>query len=293
MHTLPVDKVSNLRRALETEIAGEVRFDKVFRAMYATDASVYQIMPRGVVLPRTLNDVIHTVRCCSAHGVSITARGGGTSQAGQAIGAGIQLDFSKYMNRLLSVDPDGQTVHVEPGIVLDELNAQLKPRGLQLPLDLSTSNRATIGGMIANNSSGTRSVIYGKTLDYVMELTMVMSDGQVVQLGSVDPGELNHKYEQTDLEGACYRVIRDLAAGHAEEIDRRYPKILRRVGGYNLDEFVPSEKPFNLAQLIVGSEGTLGLVVAAKLRLVPIPKRHPKLLFFLFLVVQNYNLSVH
>ncbi len=152
-----IEKTNALQQALEAAIEGEVRFDNASRAMYATDASVYQIIPLGVVLPRSRDDVIRTIRCCREHGVSITARGGGTSQAGQAIGAGIQLDFSKYMNRVLSVDPGQLTVRVEPGIVLDELNAQLQPLGLHLPLDLSTSNRATIGGMIANNSSGTRS----------------------------------------------------------------------------------------------------------------------------------------
>jgi len=261
-----------LRRTLTAEIAGEIRFDKVFRSMYATDASVYQIMPVGVVLPKTREDVVNTVRHCRTNEVSITARGGGTSQAGQAIGAGIQLDFSKHMNRLLAVDPQQKTVRVEPGIVLDELNAQLKPHGLQLPLDLSTSNRATIGGMIANNSSGTRSVVYGKTLDYVNQLTMVMSDGSVVELGPLDARQLSQQCEAPDLSGTCHGLVRDLAFQHANEIEKRYPQILRRVGGYNLDEFVPSEKPFNLAHLIVGSEGTLGLVVEARLRVVPLPK---------------------
>src|SRR5205085_3218734 len=136
--------------------------------------------------------------------VSITARGGGTSQAGQAIGAGIQLDCSKYLNRVLEVDPAGQWVRVEPGIVLDELNALLKPRGVHLPLDISTSDRATIGGMIANNSSGTRSALYGKTLVYALELTVALSDGSVVDLRPLDEAELAAKCGQEDLEGACY-----------------------------------------------------------------------------------------
>ena len=273
MKTPANDQTRSLNEALQAELDGEVRFDDVYRAMYATDASVYQIMPRGVVLPRSRQDVVRTVQVCRRHGVSITARGGGTSQAGQAVGAGLQLDFSKHMNRLLSVEPDQRAVTVEPGIVLDELNAQVKPYGLQLPLDLSTANRATIGGMIANNSSGTRSVIYGKTLDYVQELTVVLSDGSIVRAKPLGEAELETKCGQPDLEGACHRVIRDLAAEHAAEIDRRYPKILRRVGGYNLDEFVPSARPFNLARILVGSEGTLGLVVEARMRLVPLPKQ--------------------
>ena len=249
-----------------------MRFDKISRAIYATDASVYQITPTGVVIPRTREDVLRTVRLCREHGVSITARGGGTSQAGQAIGAGIQLDFSKYLNALLDLNLDERTVKVEPGIVLDELNDKLKPHGLQLPLDLSTSNRATIGGMIANNSSGTRSVIYGATIDYVIDLNVLLSDGSIINLRPLDESALAAKCDQDNLEGACYRTVRNLAIEHAEEIALRYPKITRRTGGYNLNKFVPSDQPFNLTRLLVGSEGTLGITLDATLRLVPIPK---------------------
>ena len=230
-------------------------------------------MPRGVVLPRCVEDVIRTVRACRRYGVPITARGGGTSQAGQAIGSGLQLDFSKYMNRILDLDVQGQTVVVEPGIVLDELNLALKPHGLVLPLDLSTSNRATVGGAMANNSAGTRSVVYGKTIDYVLELDVVLSDGSQVHFAPVAKEDLDARCRTQDLEGHCYRMVRYLARRHADEIDRRYPKILRRVGGYNLDDFVPTADTFNLSRIMVGSEGTLGLAVAAKLRLVPLPKR--------------------
>ena len=221
--------------------------------------------------PKTGADVAGVVRLCERHGASITARGGGTSQAGQAIGAGLQLDFSKYMNRVLELDVEKRTVRVEPGIVLDELNAELKPHGLQLPLDLSTSNRATIGGMLANNSAGTRSIVYGKTIDFVEELTVVLADASTVRLGPLDKRELSDRSAQTDREGECYRIVQELAAVHAEEISRRYPRILRRVGGYNLDEFVAPDL-FNLARVLVGSEGTLGLTVNATLRLAPLPK---------------------
>jgi FAD/FMN-containing dehydrogenase/Fe-S oxidoreductase len=257
---------------LRSDIAGEVRFDKISRALYATDASVYEILPKGVVIPRTRDDVIRVVNACREQGVSITARGGGTSQAGQAIGAGVQLDFSKYLNRLVALDPDRKTVTVEPGIVLDELNAFLKPYGLQLPLDISTSDRATIGGMIANNSSGTRSVVYGKTLDYVLELTVLLADGSVIKLQPMEAADFDARCTRQDAEGRCYRTVRHLAREHAAEIEARFPKILRRVGGYNLDEFVPGREPFNLARIFVGSEGTLGLVLDATLRVVPLPE---------------------
>ena len=259
-----------LRQQLETQIEGDVRFDAVYCGMHATDASVYQIMPLGVVMPKNLQDVVRTVRLCDQSGASITARGGGTSQAGQAIGAGVQLDFTRHMNRLLDLDLDNKTVRVEPGIVLDELNDQLKPHGLQLPLDLSTSDRATIGGMLANNSAGTRSIIYGKTIDFVEELTAVLADGSVVNMKPLSEPEVEARCDQRDLEGSCYRIVRQLAAEHEDEIRRRFPRILRRVGGYNLDDFV-SPDPFELSRMLVGSEGTLALTVDATLRLEPLP----------------------
>lgn len=272
------NNVRDFQRALASALDGEVRFDRVYRSMYATDASVYQILPAGVVIPRHRGDVVQTVRLCRAHGVSITARGGGTSQAGQAIGDGISLDFTPHMNRLLDVNMAERTVRVEPGLVLDELNAQLRPHGLQLPLDLSTSSRATIGGMIANNSAGTRSVVYGKTIDYVETLEVILSDGSLVEMGPLDDDALAAKLRHQDLEGAIYRTVHQLGCEHADEIRRRYPNILRRVGGYNLDEFLPpleseEPEPFNLARMMVGSEGTLGLTVAAKLRVVPLPQQ--------------------
>ncbi|MEM7533485.1 MAG: FAD-linked oxidase C-terminal domain-containing protein [Chloroflexota bacterium] len=271
------DKHLHFQQKLKQSIQGGVSFDRFSRAMHATDASVYQILPTGVVTPTSVEDVVETIRLCHEYGVSITARGGGTSQAGQAIGEGISLDFSKHMNRLLELNvAEGgmSTVVVEPGMVLDELNAILKPYGLQLPLDLSTSNRATIGGMIANNSAGTRSIIYGKTLDYVEELDIVLADGTLVQMGPLEPASLAEKTAQEDIEGVLYQMVQQLAHEHKDEIEQRYPKILRRVGGYNLDEFVPNKvnRPFNLVRIMVGSEGTLGMTVKAKLRVVPLPK---------------------
>src|SRR5262245_2515587 len=265
--------VADLRSGLAAQLEGEVRFDPISQALYSTDASVYQILPLGVVIPKTRDDVIRALQICRDRGVSITARGGGTSQAGQAIGAGVQLDFSKYLRRVLSFEPEAKRVRVEPGIVLDELNAFLRPYNRTLPLDISTSDRATIGGMIANNSSGTRSVVYGKTLDYVQSVTALLSDGSVVEMSPLDAAQLDAKCGQSNLEGRCYRTVRNLAAQHAAQIERRYPRILRRVGGYNLDEFVPGKEPFNLSRLLVGSEGTLALILDATLRLVSPPKQ--------------------
>ena len=214
------------------------------------------------------------MRLCRKHGVSITARGGGTSQAGQAIGSGVSLDFSRHMNRLLKLDLAARTVRVEPGMVLTELNEQLKPHGLQLPLDLSTANRATIGGMIANNSAGTRSVIYGKTIDYVDSLRVMLSDGSIVETQRLSEPERAARSNGDSLESNVICIVTELGKQHAAEIARRFPRILRRVGGYNLDEFVPerlAEADFNLSRLLVGSEGTLALTLAATLCLVPLP----------------------
>ncbi len=158
-----------LRAELESSIAGEVRFDTISRALYSTDASVYQIEPLGVIVPRTRDDIIRTVRLCHRYRCPLTMRGGGTSQAGQAIGAGLQIDTSKYYNRILELNAAERWAVVEPGIVLDELNAALKPHGLRFAPDISTASRATLGGMMANNSSGARSVLYGKTIDHVIE----------------------------------------------------------------------------------------------------------------------------
>ena len=171
-----------LRRDLEASIEGDVRFDTLTRALYSTDASVYQIEPTGVVIVRTRDDVVRTIDIARRHGVPITARGGGTSQAGQAIGAGLQLDTAKYFNRVLEVNVAQRWARVEPGIVLAELNAHLLPHRLKFAPDISTANRATVGGMISNNSSGARSVLYGKTIDHVLDLDVALSDGAIAAL---------------------------------------------------------------------------------------------------------------
>jgi len=262
-----------LRRALARDIQGEVRFDRISRALYSTDASVYQIEPAGVVVARTRDDLVRIVQICREHRCPITMRGGGTSQAGQAIGAGLVVDTSKYLNRVLELNAAERWVRVEPGIVLDELNAQLRPHGLRFAPDISTASRATVGGMMANNSSGARSVLYGKTIDHVLEQELVLSDGSIAHFRGLTPTELDTACgEDGRLESACYRTVRRLAVAHADEVERRFPKVIRRVGGYNLDEFVSPRKPFNLAKLVVGSEGTLGVVLSAKLGLVPLPR---------------------
>ena len=263
--------MEDLVNALKGSIEGEVRFDRVSRLLYSTDASIYQIEPLGVVIPKHRADVKKVVRIASDYGVPILPRGGGTALAGQSIGKALILDFSKHVNRVLELNTDECWVRVEPGVVLDELNAYLRPHGLQFAPDVATSNRANIGGMISNNSSGAHSIVYGKTIDHVSELQVILADGSEVTFCELNEDGLHRKMDQKDLEGQCYREVVRLAAVHREEIGRRYPKVLRRVGGYNLDEFTKGE-PFNMCRMVVGSEGTLATIVGAKLHLVPLPK---------------------
>jgi len=256
---------------LKKHIEGELRFDKVSRLLYSTDASIYQIEPIGVVVPRHRGDVQAAIEIANRLGVSILPRGGGTSLAGQTVGHSIVLDFSKYMQKVLEVNREAMWCRVEPGLVQDELNAQVRALGLQFGPDTSTSNRATIGGMIGNNSSGAHSLTYGKTLDHVIEVTVLLADGSEVVLKNLAPDEVVKKSKSETIEGRAYREVSRLAEQHRSEIVARYPKIMRRVSGYNLDEFIKPQ-PFNLSRMIVGSEGTLATIIEAKMRLVPKPK---------------------
>ncbi len=256
---------------LKKSVEGDIHFDKYSRLLYSTDASIYQIEPIGVVVPRHKRDVHAVIEVANRLGVSVLSRGGGTSLAGQAVGHSIVLDFSKYMQNVLEVNQDEMWCRVEPGLVQDELNAHVRGVGLQFGPDTSTSNRATIGGMIGNNSSGAHSLTYGKTLDHVIELTVLLADGSEVVLKDLSPAEVERKSKTDTIEGRVYCEVFRLAQQHKSEILARYPKIMRRVSGYNLDEFIKPQ-PFNLARMIVGSEGTLATIVEAKMRLVPKPK---------------------
>ena len=260
----------SLQKALERAIDGDVRFDRVSRALYATDASVYQIEPLGVVIPRSQDAVVEAVKIAAQHGIPITPRGGGTSQAGQSIGSGLVLDTSKHLNRILEINPEQRWARVEPGVVLDELNAALRPHQLRFAPDVSSASRATLGGMMANNSSGARSILYGKTIDHVRGVRVVLSDARAADFRPVD--RPRHDVERGDsIEARAYRAVPSLARRHAAEIEKRFPKLLRRVGGYNLDAFTDPDAPIDLSRIIIGSEGTLGFIIEATLGLVPLP----------------------
>ncbi len=253
------------------------------KLLYSTDASLYKVDPLGVFLPRTAADVAAAVRVAAELGVPVLPRGAATSLSGQTVGPALVIDVSKALNRIGVVDRDAMTVRVEPGVVLDHLNAHLRPLGLMFGPDVSTGDRATIGGMIGNNSAGARSLRYGKTVDHVRAVEVVLSDGTPATLGPVEPEALDAVCARPDLVGRVHRAVRDTVATHRDAIAARFPRILRRVSGYNLDEFVPGlpvraegwvDDPwrFNLAKLIVGSEGTLATVTAAELKVVPLPK---------------------
>ena len=257
----------SLVRYLARHVSGEVRFDDTTRRLYSTDASHYQIQPLGVVIPKTADDLTATVQIASELHVPITARGGGTSLTGQSIGPGIVIDCSKYLNRVGEVDLASRTVRVQPGVVLDHLNRAVAKHDLIFGPDVATANRATIGGMIGNNSAGARSVMYRQTVDHVRSLKTVLSDGTTVEFGPNTPKEFGRKCELRTREGDAYRTASSIAAAHADEIERRFPKIVRKVSGYDLT------RPGNsLVPLIVGSEGTLAVVAEAELALVPRPK---------------------
>ena len=256
---------------LKKRIEGDIRFDRYSRLLYSTDASIYQIEPMGVVVPRHKGDVQAVIEIANKLNVTLLPRGGGTSLAGQAVGHSIVLDFSKYMQNVIEVNRDELWCRVQPGLVQDELNAHVRALGLQFGPDTSTSNRATIGGMIGNNSSGAHSLTYGKTLDHVMELTVLLADGSEAVLKDVSAEAVVSKSRADTIEGRAYREVFRLAQQHRNEILDRYPKIMRRVSGYNLDEFVKPQA-FNLSRMLVGSEGTLATVVEAKMRLVAKPQ---------------------
>ena len=260
-----------LSRRLESETQGEVLFDDGARGRYATDASIYQVMPVGVFVPRNDTDVAVAIDIARDLKVPVLPRGAGTSQCGQTVGAGLVIDNSKYRRAILEVNAENRTVKVEPGLVLDHLNAALKKHGLWHPVDVSTSAQATLGGMAGNNSCGSRSIAYGNMVHNVLGATAWLSDGSEVAFGPVE-----------DLTGRGAEIasfVRNLAMRHRNDIEANWPKVLRRVAGYNLDIFDnQNERPYtndggvNLAHLLVGSEGTLAFTKDLTLKLAPLPR---------------------
>lgn len=299
---------AELAAALRRVVRGEVRFDPYSRVLYSTDASSYQIEPVGVVIPRTLEDVHAAVETALQFGVPILGRGGGSSLAGQAIGRALIIDFSKHLNRVLEMNAEAGWVRAEPGLVCDALNAAARPHGWMYGCEPASSNRATVGGMIMNNSTGAHSVLYGMTADQVVRASVILSDGTAAQFGPLDAAAHSAKIETEGLEGDIYRETARLIGHYADAIRERYPRTWRRASGYALNYLLPpngftASRPagwdwantqtqisnsqtltltltpnypaggdYNLAKLLAGSEGTLAVLTEATLKLVRRPK---------------------
>ena len=257
---------TGLAARLKREIEGEVLFDRASRGRYSTDASIYQIEPVGVVVPRTEEAALRALQIAVEAGVPVLPRGAGTSQCGQTVGAALVIDHSKYLNGVTEFDPAGGTITVQPGVVLDELNAFLRPHGVWFPVDVSTSAQATIGGMAGNNSCGSRSIRYGNMVHNVLAIDAVLADGSQYRFGPSADVELG----PAGYHGLVEK-IHAIVEREAGEIEARWPKVLRRVQGYNID-MLPPARPHNLAHLLVGSEGTLAWSRRLKLKLSPLPK---------------------
>ena len=255
---------------LQKKLHGEIRSDPYSRLLYSTDASIYQMDPIGVVIPRQAEDVSILLESAFQNGIAVLPRGGGTSLAGQTVNKAVVLDFSKYMNHVIEINAEEGWVRTQPGITIEELNHHLKPHGLHFAPDPTTSNRATIGGAIGNNSCGAHSILYGKTSEQVLEVDVLLSNGTPCKFEFLSASTVQHKMSLGTLEGEIYRGIDHIVDDLGTEIAERYPRILRRVSGYNLDHLTHGE-PFDLARLIVGSEGTLATIVSAKLRVFPLP----------------------
>src|SRR2546423_11784064 len=248
------------QQALFTSANCEVAFDNLTRQLYATDASIYQIEPVGVAFPRNVRQAAALIEAAGQAGISITLRGAGTGLVGGAIGEGLVIDFSRYHREISELDLERRTVRVGPGVVLDQLNKFLRPHGLRFGPDVATSSRATLGGMIANNSSGSHTPVYGTTSQHVNELEIILADGRIVAVGP-----------RHDTLRPQRALVSDLVYFHALEIEERMPAgLLKRRPGYAIDRCM--REPDNLNHLISGSEGTLAAIVSAELKLVPVPE---------------------
>ena len=271
-HATETELPQGLTQRLERELDGEVQFDEYSRHMFSRDASMYSITPLCIVFPRHADDVAATVRIAAAYGVAVTPRGAGTSLAGQTVGAGIVVDFSRHMRSILELDPRRRIARVEVGVVQDELNGAAAPFGLMFGPDTSTSNRATIGGMLGNNSAGSGSLRFGMTIDHVRAVDVVLSDGSIARFAPVDDIERHRRASVPTLEGSLYRELPVIVEKNADAIATGFPPFWRRACGYRLDRLADPETPFDLARFIVGSEGTLAIATAVEVDLVPKPK---------------------
>lgn len=269
-------RLAGIAEKLRRAIAGDVLFDRASRGRYSTDASIYQIEPLGVVVPRTEDDAAAALTIARDEGLPVLARGGGTSQCGQTVGAALVIDSSRWLREVTHYEPGSRVIEVQPGVVLDQLNEKLKPHGLWFPVDVSTSAQATLGGMAGNNSCGSRSIAYGNTVHNVQAIEAVLADGTTAWFDEFDPQRLD-TLSGPERYRDLVRSFVALAQREADEIAARFPPLLRRVAGYNLDLLAPRDprgydtvRP-NMAHLLVGSEGTLAYFRRLRLKLCPLP----------------------
>jgi anaerobic glycerol-3-phosphate dehydrogenase C subunit len=265
---------------LQKHVEGNVLWDDLSRTIYSSGACIYSVRPLVIVQPRHREDVVQCVRYAGGNGIPLTARGGGTGRAGQGIGGGIILDFMRYMNQILEIDPEKKWVRVQPGLVLGRLNAALKGLGKFFPIDPSTSDYCALGGMIANNSSGPHAIKYGATRDYVESLEVVLSDGEVIKTGTRDLSGITSSVGNDGLERRIYKGVLDLLNRYAGPLQEEKPETMKNSCGYDLWQ-VQKKGSLDLTPLMVGSEGTLGVFTEAKLRLADLPgKTHTALIYF-------------
>ena len=274
--------------ALQKRVSGSLRTDAYSRILYSTDASIYQVMPHGVLIPQTVDDVQAAVACAAEYKIPLLARTGGSSLAGQAVNEALVIDFTRHLNQVLEVNQEERWVRVQPGIVLDELNLQLRPFALQFGPDPASSNRAAMGGIVSNNSTGAHSILYGMTADHVLETNVILNDGSAAHFSALSPEQLAQKQQLDSLEGRLYQQLVDLTVdpAHQAVIRSHTPRHWRRCGGYNLDRLIagaetadgralnfqwPVDTRFNLAKMVCGAEGTLAVMTEIKLNLVPRP----------------------
>ncbi len=267
------DKSIEIASDLKRMVKGEVRFDDISRTLYSTAACIFKIMPMGILIPKDEEDVIKVVKYACAHKIPITARGSGSSLAGQALGEGIIIDFSKYTNKILEINGRESYVRVQPGIVLADLNKALSSIDKFFPPDPSSGNWCTIGGMIANNSGGARSAKYGDTRAYTISLKIVLANGEVITTGPIELCSNDWKkiMDSKTLESEIYRRLREIYEENQSLIEGGYPKVSRNSSGYHLKEMIKGER-MDITKLFVGSEGTLGIIIEAKLKILERPK---------------------
>lgn len=258
--------MTKLEQALRQQIDGEVHFDTIHKKVYSVDASIYEIEPLGIVVPKTKQELIDAVRIAAIHQVPVIARGAATGITGGCIGKALIIDTSKYLNRVLEIDYNDEYARCEPGVVQDFLNEALKGKGFRLGPDTSTGNRATLGGMAANNAAGSRSLYYGTMADHILELKLLLASGEILHFGEVSEEEFQEKLKKQDIEGRIYQTIDHIRKEYRNDIEKHFPHIPRRVSGYNLDSLLKPGK-INICRLIAGSEGSLGIITEIKVRI--------------------------